>query len=121
MADGIDNIRVIPLADLVGEISASGTATSEVIDLNKLRASGFFSLEFVTTGSGTLKAEYLMSSTSTGTFVEPEGASDITTTLATGTKIVGFNTDPAPFMKIKLTEDGGASSVTVTTCKFMVQ
>ena len=96
MADGIDNIKVIPLLDLVGTISASGTDTSEVIPLGSNRVTGFFTLELETTGSGTLKAEYLISSSSTGNFVEPEGASDITTTLATGNKAIGFNPDIGP-------------------------
>ena len=110
-------------------ISASASATSAEIHLGAvdygnnsafIRPDGFFSLQFTVTGDGTAKVEYELSNDRV-TWSEPEGAPDIATALtktsgpaSDGKGIVGFSSETSPSMKIKVTETGGADSITVT-------
>jgi hypothetical protein len=99
-------------------LAASGTATSTAIDLGGIKADGFFSIQIESTGTGTLKTEYLLSNNDSaalaGTYLTPGAASDITTTKASGNDIVSFAPIIGDKMKIKITEDGGAAAITVS-------
>ena len=96
-------------------LSASASATSVAVDLRQIAQNYNFSVEYTITGSGTAKIEYLLCSTKGGTYID--AGADIGATLGAGSDILPFGSgDPelAPFMKIKITEDGGANSVSVT-------
>jgi len=94
---------------------ASGTADSPPIDLRNLALSWRFSVQYVITGTGTCKIEYLLAQTKTGTYYNI--GTDIGATLAAGNGFLNFAAgEPylAPFMKIRITEDGGANAIGVT-------
>lgn len=107
-----------------GTISAGGTYTSTAYDLNL--ASGYTSLQIAVTGSGTVKAEYLMSNDGT-TYVEPSNATDIITGMtatggptSNGKYFVQFNPEFGRFIKVRFVETGGASSA-VVAAKFGIR
>jgi hypothetical protein len=97
-----------------GTIAASGTYTSEAMDASQLN--GYFSLEWTTTGDGTMKAEVLVSNEGT---VFHDLDADITsaqtkTTGTSGCNMASFKVTPCNFLKIKFTETAGAvNTVTV--------
>ena len=96
-------------------LAASGTADSPAIDLRNLSLSWRFSLHYITAGSGTLKIEYLLAVTKAGTYYNI--GTDIGATLAAGNGFLNFAAgEPylAPFMKIRITEDGTTDRITVT-------
>jgi len=108
---------IIKVFDAV-TILAAGTALSDFSDVGL--SGGIFSLQLAVTGNGTLKAEIKLSNNGTD-FLIPEGALPIMTGLtktsgpgADGKVLKGFTTDLASFLKILLTETGGASTVTVS-------
>ena len=118
MSVGQGTITVIKIFDSE-VLAASGTATSAVIPLDEIKSDGFFSIQFEATGSGTLTTEYQLSNNDgldnkPGTYLTPTGASDITTAAAAGNDIISFNPELAKKMKIKITEAGGANSITVS-------
>lgn len=109
------DLRSIKVFDSVA-IDASGTSTSmEILAIN---IQGFFSLEWVITGDGTVKFEVLPSNSGSNFLnTEPD--------IATGqTKITGPGTDGKNFtsfeipachsFKIICTETGGADAVVVS-------
>ncbi len=83
-------------------IVASADTTSVVIDLREITGNGFFSLHYITTGTGTTKFEYLVCSTVDGTYLDV--GTDIGAALAAGSDLLSFSPEVAPFMKIKATE-----------------
>ena len=94
---------------------ASGTASSEPVDLRKIAQNRNFSVEYTTTGTGTTLIEYLVCSTIDGTYRDV--GTNIGATLADGHDILPFAANQpqlAPFMKIRITEDGGVNAVAVT-------
>jgi hypothetical protein len=96
-----------------GTIAASGTYTSEAFSARGLH--GFFSLEWLVTGDGTMKAEVLTSNAG-GTFHDLD--TDITTgqTKTSGTSganMTDFEVTPCDQFKIKFTETGTANSIVV--------
>lgn len=105
-------------------VAASGSASSTAIDFANMNRSwqpdGYFSIQVAVTGDGTAKFEYLISNDGTN-FLEPSAASDITTGVtktsgpgSDGKDIYSFTPLPCRWMKIKVTETGGADSITVT-------
>jgi len=99
-------------------ITASGTATSTATDLSNM--AGFFTIQVAVSGSGTCKIEYLLSNDGTN-YLEPTSASDIATGVTAtsgpgtdGKNIYSFSPEMAKYIKIKITETGGANTVTVT-------
>ena len=99
-------------------VAASGTALSRVFDLSQ--AGGQFSIQLELTGDGTAKVEWIGSNDGVD-FIKPNNASDIVTAFtktsgpgSDGKHIYGFNVSLVKSMKIKITETGGANSVTVT-------
>jgi len=93
-------------------ISANGSAESDSIPLDGRVNFGNFSLQVLVQGSGVCKFEYLVSIDGR-TYVEPSSAIDIATGV-NGSDIFSFYTVPCKYLKIKVTETGGASQVTVT-------
>jgi hypothetical protein len=101
-------------------ISASGTYTSGMIDLQgwPKTANQKIGITAVVTGTGTAKLEYLVPTTETGSeytgFIEPTGASDVGAGLTVGSYTAEFTPIQCQGFKLKVTETGGANSVTVT-------
>ena len=101
-------------------IALSADSTSDAIDLNKYRPEGYFSLQVTLTGSGTAKIECLQSNNGDD-YLVPSGGEDIVTahTVASGPGADGkhiyrFYPKPVRYMKIKVTETGGANAIVVT-------
>lgn len=100
-------------------VVASGTATSNAVDLGGLSTTGHFSLQVALTGDGTATFEFLLSNDGTN-FVEPSGSLDITTGFtktsgpgSDGKDIFSFGPILARWMKIRVTETGGVSAIAV--------
>lgn|SRR5574343_108870 len=97
-------------------ITASGSYTTDPLDCQGLK--GFFSLQWVLTGDGTAKIEYLPSNDGSNyPDTEPDIVSGITKTsgpASNGIDMDSFQPIPCNFMKIKVTETGGANSVALT-------
>uniref|UniRef100_A0A6M3L3Z6 Uncharacterized protein n=1 Tax=viral metagenome TaxID=1070528 RepID=A0A6M3L3Z6_9ZZZZ len=100
-------------------IAKSGVSSSDIINLSNLPANAKFYFDLLIAGDGEAKAEYNIGDNDDDTFYEPAAATDICTghikTTGTGgrtrylfTPIVGER------MKIKITETGGANSITAT-------
>lgn len=101
-------------------IPLSGTFTSGTMPLLDWGLEGNFSLQVEVSGSGTCKFEYLSSINGTD-FLEPTSASDIASSVTAtsgpasdGKNIYSFTPVVSPYMKIKVTETGGASAVVVS-------
>ena len=104
-------------------IAASGTATSQPIDLetikdhanNTKRATGYFSAEILIEGSGTAKVEFLGSNTGRNeTYTEPTGMSDILAASTAGRYIVSFSPPAIKWGQIKATETVGSNTAKVS-------
>jgi len=102
-------------------ITAGADSTTSAIDLNKWRPEGYFSIQVVLTGAGTAKIEYLLSNDGTN-YLEPSTGVDIvlahTATSgpgADGDDIYVFEPEVARYLKIKITETGGASIIATVT------
>ena len=98
-------------------IAASGTATSDAIDiLYDRNPNGDMSLEFVVTGSGTFTVVW-QGGHNNGNFTD-----DVTvaTGLTAGTHFLSIiNPTLAAGGKVKVTETGGANSITITSMTFL--
>lgn len=119
--------ETIPIMDGATAIAASGTYSGTVDDgadawIDVRNREGFFTLEVEdVTGTGTFKAEYQIRSEDATTGPEPNGASDILTGVTAtsgpagdGNISVQFATHLGAYIRIVLTETGGAASVTPT-------
>jgi hypothetical protein len=100
-------------------ITKNTSVTSGAIPLGEIAQNGIFSLEYLITGDGTIKIEYLLCSTKDGTYVEPTSAVDIASGLTknsgtSGHDIISFEPEMAPWMKLKVTETGTSSDAVVT-------
>lgn len=112
-------ITVIKLFD-AQSIAASGNASSIAIDLQRYAMNGFFSVQYLITGDGTLKLEYNLSHDG-ATYIEPSSASDIGSSLtkttgpgANGKDILPFSPELSQYLKIKATETGTAQAAVLT-------
>jgi len=101
-------------------VVASGNSTSSAIDLGNQATDGYFSLQVTLTGDGTAKFEYLLSNNGAD-YLEPSTAVDIATGHvktsgpgSDGKDIYWFEPEQARWMKIKVTETGTASAITVS-------
>jgi len=104
------------------EVAASGTAYSRIIDVGKV--AGNASLQITLTGDGTGKFEWVGSNDEdavVANFIELNGVSDIVTAFAKttgpgsdGKHIYPFTISAVKKLAIKVTETGGANSITVT-------
>lgn len=99
-------------------IALSASATSAAVNVQQ--RSGIFSIQYTFTGTGTAKLEYLVSLDGV-TYTEPSEALDIASGLSAGTDVVSFAPVLAPFIKIKITETGGANAVVFTSLFLAVQ
>ena len=103
-------------------ISASANATSNPLDLRNIATNGFFSVQYTLTGTGTAKIEYNLSNEDAMTnLLEPTSAADIASGLtatsgpgADGKDVVSFAPELARWLRIKVTETGGANAVVMT-------
>lgn len=97
-------------------VPASGTSYSQPMDLTGKH--GYFSVQSVITGGGTLTISYQMSNSKNEPQVwsTPVGASDIATGLTAGTYLYKFEPITiARWLRLVFTETGGANSVTLTS------
>ncbi len=107
------HLKKVIVLDGTTSIAASGSSTSDTYMVGM--SEGFFAIQVSTAGAGVLKVEYL-ASMDNANFQEPSGATDIITDInaGSGTVYISFSPDFCEYMKIKVTETGGASSVTPT-------
>lgn len=115
MSDAISNF------DIFGSevITAGANVNSEVINLERENAQGYFSLHIeVEAGTGTLKAEYQVSNNNVN-FVEPTDSVDIFATFgitsgpgSDGIDLYAFEPELAKYLRVQFTEDGGVQPVT---------
>lgn len=96
-------------------IAKSGVAYSEIIDVRQL--AGNASLQITLAGTGTATFDWIASNDETAliaAFVKPSNANDIVVDMAAGTAIYSFTIKLVGRMAIRVTETGGANSITVT-------
>ena len=101
-------------------IVASGSSTSSAIDLRNIAQNGYFSIQLVVTGDGTAKVEYQCSNNNS-VFMEPESAVDIISGFTKtsgpggdGKGFYSFSPETCGWLKIKVSETGGAQAIAVT-------
>jgi hypothetical protein len=111
---GIDSqIRTSKLNDLIGTIAASANVEI-IIDMTTKGSRGSLSLQLETTGTGTYKLELFLSNDDGPSVWIEDSAGDVVATQATGNIIHSITpSEFARWMKIKITEDGGANAVVV--------
>ena len=93
--------------------SASATVPATAVPgiiLREVADDGIFSIYLLTTGTGVIKVEYLLSHDES-TYLEPADADDIVTGFTVGSGIYSFQPEIAPYMRLKVTEDGTAEVV----------
>jgi len=88
-----------------GAITQSGSITSGLIDLRKIRVVGHFSLHMINTG-GTVTVTVLVCSTKNGTYIVPDTPITIISAGAAGSHFASFNPPLTPFIKLLFTETG---------------
>lgn len=95
-------------------VPASGTAYSQPIDLDGY--AGYFSVQSVVSGSGTLTISYQLSNSITApyTWSTPVSASAIATGLTAGTTLYQFEPQTiGKWLRLSFTETGTSNTVTV--------
>jgi hypothetical protein len=97
-------------------VSASGNSSSAEVSTSKL--AGLFSLQWTITGNGTAKFEVLPSNNGAD-FPDIEtdistGQTKTTGPASDGKNMTSFEMSPCRSFKIKVTETGGANSITVS-------
>jgi len=92
-----------------GTIAASGSYTTEAMDCAGLE--GFFSLQWLVVGDGTMKAEVLVSNDG-DTFFDIDD--DIASGKTAGSGMAAFDVTVCNFMRLKFTETGTSESIAVT-------
>jgi len=100
-------------------IAASGSSTTDAIDLGAKRPGGKYSIQIVMTGSGTAKLEWLGSNDGS-TFSVPVTLSEVFTGFTAGNAIYTYAPILTRYIKLKATETGTSDSVTITAT-LMVQ
>lgn len=100
-------------------ILASGNATVD-INLERMNAEGFFSLQLTLTGNGVAKGEFLLSNNNVN-WVEPSGAVDIFSAFeddsgpgSDGKDLFSFEPELSAHLRIKISETGTSASITVS-------
>lgn len=101
--------------------SGTGTYPTTGIDLTKIPdLQGFFSLYVEVSGDGTANIEYLLSHDNV-TYHEPSSGANIATSVvktsgpgSDGKETYSFEPELARYLKVKVTETGGANTVTVS-------
>ncbi len=102
------------------DIAAGTTVTTKSLDLGGYAQSGFFSIHYHVTGTGTLALSFRLSNDGVN-FVDSTNGYKITTGLtaasgaaADGKDLISFAPTPAARMKINAFETGGVNAVGVT-------
>ena len=95
-------------------VAASTTIYSVPMDLGRqFKPRGYFSLQVVSTGTGTAKITYQLSNDGS-TFVTPATATDIVTAHTVGSNFYSFSPAMAKFIRIVAEETGGVNPITLT-------
>ena len=99
---------------MTNEVIVGSGTKAYTIDMERSNYSGFFSLQLVMTGAGTLQGEYLLSNDGTN-FVTPTGVPDspIFTGFTAGVDMWSFEPMLSRWFRLLLTETG-AADVTVS-------
>ena len=92
------------------EFAASGTATSEAIDISKANALSIHHNE--TAGTGTITYTYSLSTSQDGTYITPTSPVTIGADV-TADDVLDFAPEAASWIKITATESGGSAAVTI--------
>ena len=102
-------------------IAASQNAESSVIDLSGFSLDGFFGCQVTLTGDGTAKVQWGVSIDGANYIYSDDASDDIVTAHvktsgpgSDGKDIYQFTPTTARWLKIKVTETGGASGIVVT-------
>jgi len=97
------------------EVILAGGTKIYTIDMERYNFTGFFSLQLIMTGTGTLQGEYLLSNDGVN-FVTPTGVPDspIFTGFTAGVDMFSYEPMLCRYLRILLTETGGINPVTVT-------
>lgn len=104
-----ENVKVYELFRATnGAIVQNGYIDSDPIELEKVKADGFFSLHMVSVG-GTITVTVLVCSTKSGTYIAPTTPVVIFSAKAAGSYFDSFDPPPTPFMKIRFTETNVAA------------
>jgi hypothetical protein len=100
-------------------IAKQGTVTSGPIPLSEYAQSRIFSVFYTIAGTGTVKIDYLLGPTKSGTYT---AATEIVAAAASGgaSALTAFTPSLAPFMKIKLTENN-VNPITALDLYLMIQ
>lgn len=119
--------KVSALKLLSGEsVAASGTKTSVIADINALESQGSLAVQLILTGTGTATVKWEQTSDGKNTndatnFNKPTSGHTLVTgfTVTSGTAGDGINTIPLStlpcnFLRLEVTETGGANAVVVT-------
>jgi len=117
MGKSVNDMRLF----LSKSIAASQNAVSSVIDLSAFSLDGFFGCQVALTGDGTAKVQWGVSIDGTN-FIYSDAVSDDIVTAHTktsgpgsdGKDIYQFSPTTARWLKIKVTETGGANGIVVT-------
>ena len=108
-------IRTLDCRDLIGEIAKS-TYKEQIIDLSTKGAIGSFSLQLITTGSGTFKIELYVTNEKAPTNWIEDGRGDIASSQTQGSAVHDMTpTALSRWIKIRITETGGSASIVVAT------
>lgn len=102
-------LLVAETIDQNGNVTAPAT-TVPGINLRREADDGIFSICLVSTGTGVIKVEYLLSHDGS-TFLEPASADDIITGFTATSGIYSFQPEIAPYMRLKVTEDNTGEAV----------
>ena len=102
-------------------LTAGASIETDVIDVAAYAIEGYFSLQLLVTGLGTIKVEYEVSNNGKIYVVQVDAAdviaSGFTATSGPGSDgkdLISFEPEPAKLMKILITETGGANAVAVS-------
>lgn len=106
-------------------VASGGTVLSQKIDLNQLGAKGSFSVQYIITGSGTGRINYLQSSdgkslTASTNYTRPVNsilAHSLTASSGIdldGKGILNLYTIPSNYLQLEVVETSGSDSITIT-------
>jgi hypothetical protein len=97
-------------------VSAGASLLSGAINLGQWTdIMGYFSLQVGLTGTGTGKFQWAASANNSDFYISSDASDDIVTAhvAATGVKIYQFSPITAQWLKLKVTETGGANGITI--------
>jgi len=117
MSKSVNDMRLF----LAKSIAALGSAESSIIDLQEFSLDGFFGCQVSMTGNGTAKIQAGVSVDKVNYIYSSDPSDDIVTAFTKttgpggdGKNIYQFEIVTARWLKIKVTETGGANGIVVT-------